>query len=110
MGLGATIESWTMWLVIICGVFVLISGIKVVDLAHNYERLLERYNQLDEDYRKIKEDKQTKDNKEEKEEKEEPFANVSTEWLLAEKEKHKHNKSFVKMVDDVLEIRAKNKP
>lgn len=45
--------------------------------------------------------------KKEKKDKEDPFANISTEDLLAEKEKHKSNESVVKIINDVLEARTK---
>jgi hypothetical protein len=54
--------------------------------------------------------KQIPDNEDEEDENEENlFANVSTEDLLAMKEKHKSNKDVVKIVDDVIEARAKKK-
>jgi len=62
-------------------------------LLHNLDRLEQKSEQAP--------------NKEEHEDEEDLFANISTEDLLKLRDKHKSNKSVSKIIDDVLEARAK---
>jgi len=130
MAFDNSIASYAFWFHIVMGMLLLFICWALYRVVGDYEGLKNKYldvlqemgySDLDdyfqkqkkrrelEERRKWEEDELDEDEKEARRqaERQQSFANVSTEELLALKDKHKSNESVVKIINDVLEARAK---
>ncbi len=114
MAFDYSITSYLFWFHIVIGILLLFIAWAWYRVVGDYERLTNRYldvlreigySDLD-DYFEKQEERRELEAKRQAERKQ-SFANVSTEELLAFKEKYQNNTSIVSIVDRILEARGK---